>query len=113
MSVLPAAKYFRVIKGITFDYRWVYLQGSSAQSLVGYTARWYITSLDGLTTYMTLSTGALAGQSGVFFGGDAHDPTNGVVDLVISAADTAALTWTAAAHQLVFTTPTNTTVELM
>lgn len=115
--ILPANKLFRLIRGVTFDYRFSFLLGAPGSStgfnLTGYTASWVLTSTDNLTTLATYTTGAASGHSGVFFGGDNNDPTNGIIDLVISDTDTAALIWTRAYHQLALTAPDTTRIELI
>ena len=114
--ILPATKLFKVIKGTTFDYRFQYLMGNQSSSapipLTGYTAQWIITPPTGTaTTYTTTLNG---NGSGVKFGGDPADPTNGIIDLVISATDTAAIVWRTATHALVLTSPSPVHVtELM
>lgn len=105
--ILPVLKTFTVTKGTTFTYRFQWLQGvpTSAvpQPLTNFTASMAITSWNGATTYLTLATGAAPGASGIFFGGAQNDPTNGVIDIVIAASNTAAFTWTTARYNLVLT----------
>jgi hypothetical protein len=96
MSDLPNQKLLKIIKGATFDYTFQFSLGqpgsSSTFNLTNYTGSWVITP--GIGSPITYTTGGSAGASGVFFGGDAGDPTNGMIDLVISASDTAVIPWT-------------------
>ncbi len=118
MAILPVPKLFKVIKGGTFDYRFQYLSGNSTSStpvnLTGYTARWTITTLVApYTTLATYTTGGALGVSGVVFGGDLHDPATGIIDLIISSTDTAAITWTTARYNLTITDSFNVVSPLL
>lgn len=73
-------------------------------NLTGASASCALTSWNGLTTYQTLVSGATPGTSGIFFGGDESDPTNGIIDIVIVFTDTAAFTWKYARYNLALTT---------
>lgn len=102
MSITPAVKNFQVTKGATFDYRFQYLVGgptsNSVQDLTGWTGDCQIKSLDGLTLYYDLSTT----NGGLVFGG-----VNGTIDIVITAAQTTAITWTQGRYTLYVTNPSN------
>lgn len=100
--IIPQTYFFKVIAGATFDYPFRYMAGginsNTPQDLTNYTASWQITSLDGSVVYNTYSNNTIYGNSGVFFGGDSHDPANGQIDLVINAYDSGNLAWTVAAY---------------
>jgi hypothetical protein len=97
--ILPIPKYFRILKGVTFDYPFQYLVGSSTTSspvnLTGYTGIWTITYTGGSTVY---NSSASPGQSGVFFGGQSNQPTNGMINLIINRTDTAVIPWKTATY---------------
>jgi hypothetical protein len=96
MSQLPAPKLLKVIKGATFDYTFQMLSGvvGNAESidLTGNTGIWTIIPNNGNPIIYT--TSASPGSSGVFFGGNTNDPTNGFIQLMITASDTTAIAWT-------------------
>lgn len=112
--ILPVLKTFTVTKGVTFDYRFQWMQGvpTSAlpQPLTGYTASMAITDWQGVNTYMTLHVGAVLGASGIYFGGDVGDPSNGIIDIIIADTDTATFTWSTARYNLSFTSPNGVVV---
>jgi hypothetical protein len=134
MSVLPINKYFRVILGATFDYPFQYLSGvpgnATPVDLTGYTGAWTLHTPDGIVTY---TTGASPGESGVFFSmaESPHYPmptlypaptdypgpliyaSTGVIDLVISASDTAAITWKTIKYNLSITSPLSVVTNLL
>jgi hypothetical protein len=105
--MFPLPKLFQVTKGSLFDYRWQYVYGDPASNapvdLTPYTATWVIASADGATIYETYTSGGTPGTSGVFFGGDTDDPHTGIIDLVITASDTRAISWTTARHYFTLT----------
>lgn len=107
---LPVYKQFTVTKGVLFDYRFQYQQGVPGTSrlvdLTAATASCALTSWDGLTTYLTLVSGGSPSNSGLFFGGNQNDPTNGIIDIVIKQSDTAAFTFKYARYNLSLTTGT-------
>jgi hypothetical protein len=98
--ILPAPKYFRIVKNITFDYRFTYATGTSIEpaaiDLTGYIGSLVLTLSNG--DLITYTTGGSPGTSGVFFGGDNDDPTNGIIDLIITATDTGNIEWTQATY---------------
>lgn len=112
--ILPVLKPLTLTRGVTFDYRFQWLQGvptsALAQPLAGYTAAMAITDWQGATTYMTLHTGAVNGSSGIYFGGDQNDPSNGIIDIIIDSVDTATFAWPTARYNLSFTSPNGVTV---
>jgi hypothetical protein len=81
--------------------------------LTGATGSMALSSWDDSVTYLTLTSGATIGQSGLFFGGNQSDPTDAIIDIVISATDTAAINWKYARYNLVLTTTTFATQRLM
>lgn len=102
--ILPVLKNFTCAKGVGFDYPFRWNQGSPnsslAHNLTGYTATMPLTNYNGTTTYQTLSTGASAGSSGIFFGGGSSDPTNGIIEIVLTGSDITALPVTNARYKL-------------
>ena len=102
---------------MTFDYPFQYLVGtlnaSAPIDLTGYTGSLILTSTNGLTVYSRYNSSASPGTSGVFFGGQSHTPTNGIIDLVIIAADTAAITWPSPASYTFSLTDTHSVVSLV
>lgn len=100
-SALPAKKLLRVSPGVTFDYRFQYLDSNQGPiDLSHYTAVWTLTWKGGSFTYGNVPATSLPTQSGVAFGGDSATPTNGTIDLVISASDTLTVAWTEATYDL-------------
>jgi hypothetical protein len=100
-SPYPAHKSFRVTAGVTFDYRFQYLDSASgAIDLTPYTASWTVSWVQGTTVYNNVPASSMPSQTGVVFGGDSGNPTNGTIDLVFSASDTATFPWTLATYDL-------------
>jgi hypothetical protein len=114
--IIPARHEFKIIAGAQFDFRFEYLLGSPESrvpiDLTDYAATWTITSLDGQTTFATYTSGGEPGSSGVFFGGSG-DPSNGIIDLIITATDTGDLSWTQAVYWLTMTPPDSGTIPLL
>lgn len=98
---LPANKFLRLTAHSTFDYPFTYLTSVGPVNLTGYTATWTITPTIG--TVVTYTSGGVLGTSGVFFGGNAQTPVNGIIDLVIIATDISAFTWTTGSYTLSLT----------
>jgi hypothetical protein len=115
--VLPVLKNFTVTKGVTFSYPWQWLIGvvgsNTAQNLTGYTGTMAITDWNAATTYKTLVTGNTLPASGIYFGGQQQTPSNGIIDIVISATDTAAFTFATARYNLSVTAPDTTVTRLL
>jgi hypothetical protein len=113
MSILPANKLLKIIVGTTFDYPFQYLVGTPSSSapfnLTGYTAEWTIVPNGGFipVTYTTVPT---THGSAVVFGGDGDDPTTGIIDLVISATDSAAIPWLTGVYTLALYSPASPSV---
>lgn len=101
-------------KGVTFDYRFQYLQGvpvsALPEPLAQFSGSMAITNWNVTTTYKTLTTGAVGGQSGLFYGGSTQDPTNGIIDIVLIPSDTAAFTFQTARYTLGLTNLSNSVV---
>jgi hypothetical protein len=102
--IIPQTYFFKLVAGATFDYSFRLMAGgintTTPQDLTEYTAIWQITSLDGKTVYDTYTNNSIVGNSGVFFGGESYNPTNGQIDLIINAYDSGNLNWTKAAFTL-------------
>lgn len=102
MATLPAPKLLRIVPNTTFDYAFQFILGmpgpgnSDTFDLTGYTGTWTITPNDG--SPVTYTSGGDPADSGVFFGGQQGDLTNGSIDLVITAADVSAITWTSGTY---------------
>lgn len=116
--ITPASKLFRVIKGSTFQYRFQYLSGTPQSSvpinLTGYSATWAINwtvPSVGHTYYTTALTPS--GSGVVFGGGPPATPSNGIIDLIISSTDSAAIPWTTAQHQFGITDTGGVTLVLI
>jgi hypothetical protein len=111
MMFLPVYKPFTVTPGIPFGYRFLYAQGrpgsSTPTNLTGWSGQLRITNGSGTTVYLTLSTGASPGTTGIFLGGDTNTPANGLIDLVIDATDAALITWSYARYGLQMTDTSN------
>jgi hypothetical protein len=74
--------------------------------LTAATASCALTSWDGSITYLTLTSSASPGTSGLFFGGNQVDPTDGIIDIIIKPSDTNAFTFKYARYNLSLTTGT-------
>lgn len=115
--IISAHHTFKVVRGATFDFRLQYRLGPQTSvvpvDLSPYSAQWTITSLDGNTIYNQFDNGGIIGTSGVFFGGDSNDPTNGIIDLVLTEFDTIDITWTQAAYWLTVRPPTLQVIPLL
>jgi hypothetical protein len=111
--ILPVLKNFTVTKGVTFDYGWQWLAGipgsNAPQPLNGYTGRMSITDWNASVTYQTLVTGNTQPASGIYFG-FSGDPSDGVINILISATDTAAFTFTTARYNFSVTAEDGITV---
>lgn len=98
MSVQPAKYDFQIWKGATFNRRLTYLSagtGSNPENLTGYTALLEIRNVpEAVTPLFTLSTI----NSRIILGG-----STGTIDLIISAADTATLSWKGGVYDLILT----------
>lgn len=103
MSYLPARQNFKVWVKSTFNYRFQWLiqadNVNTPQNLTGFHGSMPIVSLDGLTTYQTLTDT----NGGIVFGG-----SNGLISLILTKEQTEALGWTQANYTL---TLTNTSSE--
>jgi hypothetical protein len=111
--ILPANHLLKYIPGVLFDFRFQYIQGPSGSTnpvdLTNYTAQWIVTDTNGAVITYHLGT---TGHSGIFFGGDGVDPTNGIIDLILIANDTTALLGPAN-YQFLVTPPEATSVPLL
>ena len=107
--ILPVLKNFTLAKGVGFSYPFQWNQGTPnsalPQNLTGYTASCPLTNYNGTTTYQTLASGATQGTSGIFFGGQTNDPTNGIITIVLIGSDITALPVTNARYKLWMTPP--------
>lgn len=97
------------MKGASFDYRFQWLNDNgittTPQNLTGFTGRCALKSIQGETTYLTLTSE----NEGIVFGGE-----SGLIDIKISAATTEAITWSAAAYTLFVLNPnSNETLALL
>lgn len=111
--IIAANHLLKYVPGVEFDFRFQYLAGPAGSTnpidLSAYTATWTVTDVNGsITTYGL----GVAGHSGVFFGGSANTPTNGIIDLVLIANDTTALLGPAE-YQFVVTPNNSAPVPLM
>lgn len=106
----PAFKTFTVEPSETFDYSFTFYQGApgsqAAVDLTNASATLNIVDGFGLTLLeLTNQAGVLnESQTGIYFGGQEGNPQNGIIDLVISETDTAAITWRYATYVLTVTT---------
>lgn len=105
--MLPVFKAFTITQGSPFLYRFQFMQGVPTSGLpidltdaVGQ----LLIKSGGGATYLTLNSGVATGHTGIFFGGDDADPTSGIIDLVIAAADTTGLSWTYGQYTMALTT---------
>lgn len=105
---LPVLKSFTITPGVVFDYPFVYYQGVPTSqyplNLTGATAQLLITDPQS-DVLLTLNSGVTAPASGIYFGGQEQDPTNGTIDIVISATDTQ-VAWQYAKYEMILTTQT-------
>jgi hypothetical protein len=101
MSYLPARQNFKVFVKTTFHYRFQWLLQAdnvdTPQNLTGFHGSMPITSIDGLTTYQTLTDE----NGGIVFNG-----TSGNIDLILTKEQTEALGWTSANYTLTVVNPT-------
>lgn len=102
MSYLPARQNFKIWTKSTFHYRFQWLiqadNINTPQNLTGFHGSLVIVSIDGLTTYKTLTDE----NGGLVFNG-----TSGNIDIIISKAETETLGWTAANYLLTVLNPSN------
>lgn len=101
MSIFPDKTNFRIWKGATFRERIILYEIDSAdtpQDLTGYTAELIIRDKPDGAALLTMTTE----NDGINLG-----TTNGVIELVIEAADTAALTWQRGVFDLTITGGSN------
>lgn len=107
MSLQPAHYKFTIWRGATFSKRITYLlgdQNSDPQDLTGYTALLEIKDAPEGTVIFTLST-----TNGRIVLGS----VSGTIDLTISAADTAAITWVNGVYDLVLTSGSGVTDPIL
>jgi hypothetical protein len=115
MSVLPANKLLKIVRGTSFDYGFQYLLGTPGSALpadlTGFTANWVISPSGAAPVIYTTTLNGYG--SGVIFGGGT-DPTTGIIDLVIAYQDTAAIDWMVGIYSLALMTPAgNTVIQIM
>jgi len=95
MSYLPGRQNFKVWVGSTFNYRFQWLDQAdninTPHNVTGFEGSMPIVSLDGLTTYQTLTDK----NGGIVFSG-----TTGLIDLVLMKTQTEDLGWTYANYTL-------------
>lgn len=106
----PALKTFTVNPGVTFDYSFIFYQGGPGSQLpvdlTNATAQLNIQDGFGIELLqLNNQTGAInTAFSGIYFGGQEGNPTNGTIDIVISAEDSTAITWRYARYVMTLTT---------
>lgn len=99
MSLLPARATHTIWRGATFHKRITILTGmvgSDPRDLTGYTGLLEIRDAPQGTVLFTLSTG----NNRITMGG-----SSGILELIISATDTAGLTWNSGVYDLTITAP--------
>lgn len=103
---LPVLKPFTITPGVPFDYSFTYYQGVPTSqlpvNLTSATAQLEIVDAQN-NPLLTLNSGHTAPASGIYFGGLESDPTNGTIDVVISAVDSE-VAWQYARYEMVLTT---------
>lgn len=100
MSLEPAKHNFTIWQGATFRYRFTWLTGgvgSEPYDLTNYTGLLEIRSKPQGTVLLTLTTD----DDSITMGAD------GTITLLISAIDTAAITWTGGVYDFTITAPAN------
>lgn len=106
--MLPVLKPFTITPGVVFDYSFTYYQGVPTSQypldLTDATAQLEIEDAQG-NILLTLNSGVTAPASGIYFGGQEQDPTNGTIDIVISSTDTR-VDWQYAKYEMVLTSLT-------
>ncbi len=111
--IVPGNYLMEYIPGVQFDFRFQYMQGGSASNtpvnLTGYTPTWIVTNANGsIYTYGLGSTNS----SGVFFGGQTQTPTNGIIDLILTAIATENLP-SPSQYQFYLAAPSSTPIPLL
>lgn len=106
MSLQPASKNFKIWKGSTFHYQFVWLsagRGSDPKDVTGVTGT--LTAIDAAgNPLLTLTDG----NGGLAFGG-----LTGSVEIIIDSATTSALTWQNARYQLLINDTNGEVVPLL
>ena len=133
----PARKLLRIVPNTSFDYQFQYLNGTPASSsgpisLLGLIGIWTIRFTNNALLVLTsniptamgqlglrssqplhLQAGILGGvpqalHSGVYFGGVDNQPTNGLIDLVLTEDDVRAHSWAGSTYTFQITDPVTT-----
>lgn len=117
MTIIPAYHSLKMFKGVTYDFRFKYAIDPTSQlpvDLSGFQATWTICDItDDTNIFNCFYANQLYGTSGVFFGGDTLNPTNGLIDLIIVAGDTYCLDWTQANYLLELRSPRGTDYPIL
>jgi hypothetical protein len=105
--VRPALKNFSLTPGVGLDYPFTFYQGSPGSlNPVDLTEGSALLSVNdgGGNVIFQLTSEASQPNSGVYLGGSEHAPTNGIIDIVITAADIAGFLWKYATYVMTVTT---------
>lgn len=108
MSYLPARQNFKVWVKTTWNYRFQWLiqadNTNTPQNLTGFSASMPIVSLDGITTFQTLTNT----NGGIILGG-----STGLINLILTKEQTEALGWTQANYTLTVVNTSSETLPLL
>jgi hypothetical protein len=108
-SFLPARQNFPIWRGATFHYRFQWLNDNGietkAENVSGFTGACPLKSINGTETFLTLTNE----NGGIIFNGE-----SGLIDLIISSAQTSAITWNVSDYNLLVINPhTEETLPLL